>query len=38
MSSNMPGAGNAKAKEQIGWEPIYPSWPDGFAQSIANTK
>ncbi len=24
------GAGNAKAKRELGWTPAYPSWRDGF--------
>ena len=25
------GASNAKAKRELGWEPVWPSWRDGFA-------
>jgi nucleoside-diphosphate-sugar epimerase len=38
MSTSMPGASNAKVKQETGWQPIYTSWRDGFAQSISNTK
>ena len=29
------GASNAKAKRELGWEPRYPSWRQGFAQGLA---
>lgn len=32
MSVNMPGATNAKAKRELGWQPMFRSWRDGFAQ------
>jgi nucleoside-diphosphate-sugar epimerase len=28
------GASNAKAKRELGWEPMYPSWRTGFAEAI----
>ena len=31
MSTSMPGASNAKAKQQLGWRPTHPTWRDGFA-------
>lgn len=30
----MRGAANAKAKRELGWQPEYPSWRQGFAQSL----
>ncbi len=24
------GASNAKAERDLGWQPLYPSWRDGF--------
>jgi nucleoside-diphosphate-sugar epimerase len=30
----MRGASNAKAKHELGWEPAYPSWRQGFAESL----
>ena len=26
-----PGASNAKAKRELGWEPRWPSWREGFS-------
>jgi 2-alkyl-3-oxoalkanoate reductase len=31
----MRGADNAKAKRELGWEPRYPSWRQGFPASLA---
>lgn len=28
------GASNAKARNKLGWVPLYPSWRSGFAQSL----
>jgi len=30
----MRGAGNRKAKAELGWQPSHPSWRNGFAESI----
>jgi 2-alkyl-3-oxoalkanoate reductase len=29
------GASNAKAKRELGWEPRYPSWRQGFREALA---
>jgi nucleoside-diphosphate-sugar epimerase len=29
------GADNAKARRELGWEPAYPSWRQGFADTLA---
>jgi nucleoside-diphosphate-sugar epimerase len=29
-ASVQPGASNAKAKRELGWEPRWPSWREGF--------
>ena len=29
------GAANGKAKRELGWQPRYPSWREGFAASLA---
>jgi nucleoside-diphosphate-sugar epimerase len=29
------GASNAKAKSELGWQPNYPSWREGFADPAA---
>jgi 2-alkyl-3-oxoalkanoate reductase len=31
MGTEGRGASNAKAKRELGWEPRYPSWREGFA-------
>ncbi|UUZ92505.1 NAD(P)-dependent oxidoreductase [Paenibacillus sp. P25] len=28
------GASNAKARKQYGWEPVYPSWREGFKSGL----
>ncbi len=30
MTIGLRGASNAKARRELGWEPRYPSWRDGF--------
>jgi nucleoside-diphosphate-sugar epimerase len=30
VTSVQPGASNAKAKRELGWEPRWPSWREGF--------
>jgi 2-alkyl-3-oxoalkanoate reductase len=32
MMTEIRGASNAKAKRELGWEPRYPSWRQGFAE------
>jgi nucleoside-diphosphate-sugar epimerase len=31
MMTESRGASNAKAKRELGWQPLYPSWRQGFA-------
>jgi len=31
------GASNEKAKRELGWRPIYPSWRRGFANDVASS-
>ena len=31
MMTSIRGVSNAKAKRELGWAPIYPSWREGFA-------
>ena len=33
MMTSIRGASNAKAKRELGWEPRYSSWREGFAAS-----
>lgn len=34
MMTKIRGGLNAKAKRQLGWQPIYPSWRRGFAEGL----
>jgi NAD(P)-dependent dehydrogenase (short-subunit alcohol dehydrogenase family) len=31
LLTKLRGAGNAKAKRELGWQPAHPSWRRGFA-------
>jgi nucleoside-diphosphate-sugar epimerase len=35
MATDLRGASNAKAKRELGWQPRYPSWREGFADPAA---
>jgi nucleoside-diphosphate-sugar epimerase len=35
MMTDVRGASNAKAKRELGWQPHYASWRQGFAQGLA---
>jgi 2-alkyl-3-oxoalkanoate reductase len=35
MAMELRGASNAKAKRELGWQPRYPSWRQGFADPAA---
>jgi 2-alkyl-3-oxoalkanoate reductase len=32
--TDVRGASNAKAKRELGWEPMHPSWRSGFAEAV----
>jgi nucleoside-diphosphate-sugar epimerase len=34
-ATQLRGASNAKAKRELGWQPLYPSWRQGFADPAA---
>jgi nucleoside-diphosphate-sugar epimerase len=34
MATDVRGASNAKAKRELGWQPRYASWRQGFAQGL----
>jgi nucleoside-diphosphate-sugar epimerase len=34
MMTRVRGCSNAKAKRQLGWTPIWPTWRDGFARGL----
>ena len=36
MSTESRGASNAKAKRELGWEPRYASWREGFRAAYAS--
>jgi nucleoside-diphosphate-sugar epimerase len=36
MGTEARGASNAKAKRELGWEPSYASWREGFAAAYAS--
>jgi nucleoside-diphosphate-sugar epimerase len=35
LEMSLRGASNAKAKHELGWQPRYASWREGFAASLA---
>lgn len=34
MMTRVRGGSNEKAKRQLGWQPIYPSWREGFVDGL----
>ena len=32
MMTAVRGASNSKARHEMGWEPAYPDWREGFAE------
>ena len=34
MMSELRGSSNKKAKRELGWQPRYPSWREGFARGL----
>jgi nucleoside-diphosphate-sugar epimerase len=34
MMTEIRGATNDKAKRELGWEPRYPSWRQGFKEGL----
>ena len=34
FATQLRGASNAKAKRELGWEPSYPSWRQGFREAL----
>ena len=35
MMTKARGSSNAKAKRELGWQPRYPSWRNGFRQGLS---
>jgi hypothetical protein len=36
MMTEGRGASNAKAKRELGWQLLYPSWREGFVYGLAD--
>jgi nucleoside-diphosphate-sugar epimerase len=36
MTTRIRGSSNAKAKRELGWQPAFPSWRDGFRHGLAD--
>jgi nucleoside-diphosphate-sugar epimerase len=36
MMTRVRGASNAKAKRELGWQPRYPSWREGFRSGLGD--
>ena len=34
LATELRGASNEKAKRELGWEPRYPSWRQGFREAL----
>jgi nucleoside-diphosphate-sugar epimerase len=34
MMTKLRGSSNSKAKRELGWQPAYPSWRDGFREGL----
>jgi 2-alkyl-3-oxoalkanoate reductase len=34
MMTQVRGSSNAKAKRELGWQPVWPTWRDGFAHGM----
>jgi nucleoside-diphosphate-sugar epimerase len=37
MTTQIRGVSNAKAKRELGWQPAWASWRDGFAHGLTDT-
>jgi 2-alkyl-3-oxoalkanoate reductase len=35
MMTQVKAASNTKAKRELGWQPIHPSWRQGFAEAAS---
>ena len=34
LATELRGASNAKAKRELGWQPSYSSWREGFREAL----
>jgi hypothetical protein len=32
------GSSNARAKRELGWQPAWPSWREGFARGLSDAE
>jgi hypothetical protein len=32
------GSSNARAKRELGWQPAWPSWRDGFSRGLSDAE
>jgi 2-alkyl-3-oxoalkanoate reductase len=37
MMTEVRGASNAKAKRDLGWKPLWPTWREGFRRGLSDT-
>ena len=37
MMTRIRASSNAKAKRELGWQPAWPTWRDGFRHGLADT-
>jgi len=38
MMTQIRGSSNAKAKRELGWRPVWPSWREGFSRGLADSE
>ncbi len=38
MMTQIRGSSNARAKRELGWQPAWPSWRQGFARGLSDTE
>ena len=38
LMTRIRGASNAKAKRELGWEPSWPTWREGFKEGLADAR
>jgi nucleoside-diphosphate-sugar epimerase len=36
MMESTRGASNAKAKRELGWTPVWPTWREGFKRGLGD--
>jgi nucleoside-diphosphate-sugar epimerase len=38
MMTQIRGSSNAKAKQELGWQPVWPSWRQGFTRGLTDAE